>query len=79
MCGIRLPELNGKNRVYLSGTKHNPLEVTFSILKVHNGKGHKRNLLDFAEANNRYKLGGAVLRLTRALRNSSWIREMPRN
>lgn len=49
--------MNGKNRAYLSSTKHNSLEVTVSILKVRDGKGHKRNLLDFAEASNRYKLG----------------------
>lgn len=52
--------MNGKNRVYLSGTKHNSLEVTFSISKVHDGKRHKRNLLDFAEANNRYRLGAGA-------------------
>lgn len=71
--------MNGRNRVYLSGTTHNSLEVTFSISEVHDGKGCKRNFLDFAEANNRYKLGGWLLRLTRGLRNSSWIREMPQN
>lgn len=72
--------MNGKNRVYLSGTKHSPLEVTFSISEVHDGKGRVRNLLDFAEASNRYKLGReGVLTFMGAFRNSSWIREMPKN
>lgn len=60
--------MNGKNRVYLSGTKHNSLEVTFSIVKVHDGEGHKRNLLDFAEACNRYKLGRGRIKAHESLK-----------
>lgn len=60
--------MNGKNRVYKSGRKHNSLEVTFSISKVHDGKGCKRNPFDFAEASNRYKLGGLAIKAHKKLK-----------